>query len=222
MDEIKIEDRPREKLINNGASTLSEIELLAIMLGSGNKNESVMELAERLINDYGIERLFKMNYNELKNISGVKMAKASKLMATFEIARRILSSNINDIRLNKACDVFRYVRGMYSFLDKEMLTVILVDSKLCVIDKKCYSDNKYDCVDFHLKDIIKYAIDKDCYGIFVVHNHPGGSLYPSESDIKSTKMLINMCNMINIHFFDHLIISNDKYYSFSETSNIFR
>ena len=221
IDEISINDRPREKIVNMGASQLSEVELLAIMLGSGSKNESVMDLSKRLINDYGLERLFRMSYKELQSISGIKMAKASKLMATFEIARRILSCNVNDIKLVEASDVFKYVRGMYSFLDREMLTVILVDSKLCILGKKTFSDNSYDSVDFHLKDIVKFALEKDCYGVFIVHNHPGGNLFPSENDIKSTEMLMDMCSMINVHFFDHLIISNDRYYSFSESKDIF-
>lgn len=221
IDEINIDDRPREKIVSKGASKLSEVELLAIMLGSGSKNESVMDLSKRLINDYGLERLFRMSYEELEGISGIKMAKASKLMATFEIARRILSNNVNDIKLNEASDVFKYVRGMYSFLEREMLTVILVDSKLSVIGKKTFSDNSYDSVDFRIKDIVKFALDKDCYGLFIIHNHPGGNLYPSDNDIKSTNMLIETCKMINVHFFDHLIISNDRYYSFSESKSIF-
>jgi len=220
MNEISVDERPREKMIKEGPETLSEVELLAIMLSSGNKNESVMELSERLINDYGIDRLFRMNYDELKNISGIKLAKASKLIATFEIARRILESNTNDIELKKAKDVFRYVRSHYSFLEYEKLMVILVNSKLRVIDKATFTDNKYDTIDFKMKEIIKFAIDKDAYGIFIVHNHPSGNIKPSLKDIESTKMILNMCNMINIHFFDHLIVSDNDYYSFSESKEL--
>ena len=113
IDEIDKLDRPREKMVIKGPEALSEVELLAIMLGSGSKNESVLDLSKRLIKDYGIDRLFRMNYDELKRISGIKIAKATKLMATFEITRRILSSKTNDIVLNDAKDVYKYVRGEY-------------------------------------------------------------------------------------------------------------
>lgn len=220
MDEIDKLERPREKIICKGPDSLSEEELLAIMLGSGNKKESVMELSKRLIKDYGIDRLFRMNYDELKMISGIKIAKATKLMATFEIARRILSSNTKDIILNEAKDVYRYVRGEYSFLEYEKLMVILVNSKLKVIDKRIYTDKSYDSIDIKIKDIIKYAIDKNAYGIFLVHNHPTGNIYPSDRDISSTKLLIDLCRAISIHFFDHLIVSDSNYYSFSDSHEL--
>lgn len=220
IDEIDKLDRPREKMVIKGPEALSEVELLAIMLGSGTKNESVLDLSKRLIKDYGIDRLFRMSYDELKRISGIKIAKATKLMATFEITRRILSSKTNDIVLNDAKDVYKYVRGEYSFLEYEKLMVILVNSKLLVIDKKIYTDKSYDSIDIKIKEIIKYAIEKNAFGIFLVHNHPSGNIYPSDNDILSTQKLNNMCKILNIHFFDHLIVSDSNYYSFCNTREL--
>ncbi len=216
MEDIDINDRPRERIINEGPDKLTETELLAIMLGSGTKKESVLELSDRLIHDYGLDRLFRMNYNELKNISGIKLAKASKLIATFEIARRILSSNVNDIELRTAKDLFNYVRADYSFLEYEVLTIILVNSRLRIIDKFTYSDKEYDSISFPIKEIIRFALDKNAFGIFLVHNHPGGSKYPSTVDLKTTNELVKICKAMNIHFFDHIIISDDEYYSILE------
>ena len=221
IDEIKKNERPREKIIENGPKNLSEVELLAIMLSSGTKNESVLDLSKRLIDNYGIDRLFRMDYKELKNISGIKMAKASKLMATFEIARRILSSNINDIALKNAQDVYNYVIGDYSFLEYEVLTIILVNSKLRIIDKKTFTNHKYDYLDFPVKEIVKFAMDKNAYGFYIVHNHPSGNFYPSNEDRISTNKIVNVCNIMNIHFFDHIIISDDKYYSMVENQKNF-
>ena len=218
ISEIDINDRPREKIINDGPEKLSEIELLAIMLGSGTKNESIMDLSKRLINDYGLERLFRMNYEELKKISGIKMAKASKLIATFEIARRILKNKVMDKELKYSKDVFEYVRGDYSFLEYELLTVILVNSKLRIIKKEVFSDHNYDSISFPIKDIIKIAIDNNAYGIFIVHNHPTGNVNPSVKDIETTHELMRLCKTLGIHFFDHLIIGGDKYFSFSESN----
>ncbi len=216
IEDIKKDERPREKIIEKGPKELSEVELLAIMLSSGTKNESVMDLSKRLIENYGLDRLFRMNYSELKNISGIKMAKASKLLATFEIARRILSSNVDDIILREGKDVFRYVRGEYSFLEYEVLTVIFVNSKLRVIDKITYTDKMHDSIDFRVKEILKLAINKNAYGIFIVHNHPTGKIEPSMSDIDTTTRFINACKIIGVHFFDHIIIGDDRFYSFAE------
>lgn len=216
IEDINKDDRPREKLINEGPKALSEVELLAIMLSSGTKNESVMDLSKRLIDDYGIERLFRMNYKELERISGIKMAKATKLLATFEIARRILSSNVNDIILSSASDIFRYIRGEYSFIEYELLTVILVNPKLQVIDKKFYTNNRHDIINFNIKEIMKYVIEKNAYGLIIIHNHPGGNVNPSNADINATLEFINASRILGIHFLDHIIISNDKYYSFAE------
>ena len=219
IEDIKKDDRPREKLINEGPKNLSEVELLAIMLSSGTKNESVMDLSKRLIDDYGLERLFRMNYKELERISGIKMAKATKLLATFEIARRILSSNVNDIILSNAGEIFRYIRGEYSFIEYELLTVILVNPKLQVIDKRFYSNNRQDLISLNIKEIMTYALEKNAYGLIIIHNHPGGNIKPSNSDINATMDFISASKLLGIHFLDHIIISDDKYYSFSENWN---
>ena len=217
IEEINKDDRPREKIINKGPEYLEDYELLAIMLSSGTKDESILDLSKRLVNDYGLERLFRMKYNELKKISGIKIAKASKLMASFEIARRVLSNEVNDIELKTSNDVFNYVKKDYMFLEYERITLILVNSKLRIINKKIYEDKEYDKVEFKIKDIIKYSIDNNAFGIFIIHNHPTGNVKPSISDIEVTNNLINTCKNIGIHFFDHLIVSGNNFYSFSDS-----
>ncbi len=216
IEEISINDRPREKIINKGPEYLEDYELLAIMLGSGTKDESILDLSKRLVKDYGLERLFRMKYKELNKISGIKIAKASKLMATFEIARRVLSNEVNDIELKTSKDVYEYVKRDYMFLEYERITILLVNSKLRIINKKIYENSEYDRVELKIKDIIKFSIDNNAFGIFIIHNHPTGNLRPSIADIESTKKIASLCDGIGVHFFDHLIISGDKFYSFSD------
>ena len=110
---------PREKLIKYGRSKLKDEELLAIMLGTGIKGESVFELSKRLVEKYGLDRLFKMDYKELSKINGIKLSKASKLLASFEITRRIIAHKTEDKILNNSKDIFNHVKyGIYNeFMD---------------------------------------------------------------------------------------------------------
>ena len=221
IDDIDINDRPREKLINNGASSLSNIELLAIMLASGTKSEGVLELSARLIKEYGFSRLFDMSYYELKSIKGIKEAKATRLMALFEIARRIMKEKKpKSSELITSTDVFNYIKVSYQLLKTELLSVIFVNAACSAIDIRCYSDESpSDCL-VPFRRIVNEAINLHAFGIFLVHNHPSGDLTPSRGDIESTKTLINILKPLNIHVFDHLIVNGDRFYSFSDNHTL--
>ena len=208
---------PREKMIKNGIKALEDYELLALLLDTGTKDESVFDLSKRLLKEYGFRKLFNMDYNEIIKIKGIKAAKASKLLSCFEVTRRIISDEVNELKLDDAESLFKYIYPDYYLIDYEILTVIYVDHKLNVLRKDKYSDKSKDMIRMPIKDIIKNSLNIDAYGIFLVHNHPKGSLYPSDNDIKSTIDLLNICNDINVHLFDHLIISRGMYYSFSES-----
>lgn len=208
---------PREKIIEDGVNTLTDSELLSVMISSGTKNEDVFKMSERLIHDYGFSGLIRMDYNELSKIPGIKMAKASKLMAIFEIARRVMSEEHKRIEINDAKSLFEHVYPSYYGINKEIMMVIGVDSKLRVIKEKKYTSNSYNEISVPLKDLIKDIISMDPYGIFLVHNHPAGNINPSNSDIEYTIELGHTLKSIGILLLDHLIISLDKYYSFSDS-----
>ena len=204
---------PREKLIKYGSSKLKDEELLAIMLGTGIKGESVFELSKRLVEKYGLDRLFKMDYKELSKINGIKLSKASKLLASFEITRRIIAHKTEDKILNNSKDIFNHVKGKYLFLDYEILTVLYVDNRLRIIEENEYSDKRYDYLYFPTKEIIKKALSINAFGIVLVHNHPGGNIRPSRSDIESTKKLLSISDDLDIKLLDHIIISKNEYFS---------
>jgi len=213
LKSIDKEERPREKLINKGVKSLSNSELLAIMLDYGTKEESVLDLSNRLIKEYGFSRLFYSSYSELKQIKGIKEAKACKLMALFEIARRIGEDSKRNITLNFPEDVFNYVKNDYLFYNIEMVSVIYID-KLCrVIGKKQFESNDSLKTIFPIKDIVAEALNNKAFGLFVVHNHPSGDLKPSKEDINTTKMLKNILDNLNIMLMDHIIIGKDNYLS---------
>ena len=219
MNLINKNDRPREKIIKKGPFYLSDSELLAIMLGCGTKEESIMDLSARLIKEYGLKGMFNMNYNDLIKIPGIKEAKASKLLATFEIARRAMNNKNEDIILNDAKDVYEYVKDEYILLNNEILTVLYVSSSLKVIGKDKYTLNDNSMVEIPTKEIIYNAISKNANGVFIVHNHPAGTLAPSVSDITATKNLLAALKPIRVHLFDSIIINNNDYFSIFDLIN---
>ena len=216
IKEIEKELRPRERLINNGAYNLTDSELLAIILSSGSKNESAIDLAKRLVKEFGLKRLFDMNYDELKKINGIKEAKATKLMAIFEVTRRLLKIEDNSIILAKPIDVYNYVKNDYLFINYEMITIIYVNKLSKVIAKKNYNEGLVNRAFIPFRKIIYDAINLNAYGIIMIHNHPSGDIRPSEDDLYATKLMIDTLKPLNIILFDHLVISNSKYYSIGE------
>lgn len=210
------EQRPRERLIKYGANSLSDYELLAIMLGSGSKKLNVIELSIMLINKYGIGKLLRMNYYELKKINGIKEAKATKLMACFELAKRCIKNEYNKTSIQTACELFNYVKNDFLFLMEENVMVVFVDVKCRVVFKKMYSDKDISMVTLPIRNIIKDGIDLASYGLFLIHNHPSGDVAPSSNDIQSTLRLKQILNAVNLVLLDHLIISDNEYFSFEE------
>ena len=211
---------PREKIIKDGPSELSDDELLAIMLSSGTKNEDVFSMSKRLIQDYGFASLMRLDYNELSKIPGIKMAKGAKLLAIFEIARRVISEENNKKCLNDAKGLFKYVYPSYYGIKKEVLMIIGVTSRLKVLNLKKYTSDSYNEINIPIKEIIKDILQMDPYGVFIIHNHPGGNINPSTADIKYTIELAKTLDALNILLLDHLIISNDTYYSFNENHTL--
>ena len=211
---------PREKIIKDGPSDLSDDELLAIMLSSGTKNEDVFSMSKRLIQDYGFASLMRLDYNELSKIPGIKMAKGAKLLAIFEIARRVISEENNKKCLNDAKGLFEYVYPFYYGIKKEVLMIIGVNSRLKVLNLKKYTSDSYNEINIPIKEIIKDILQMDPYGVFIIHNHPGGNINPSTADIKYTIELGKTLDALNILLLDHLIISNDTYYSFNENHTL--
>lgn len=213
---ISLSERPRERLIRLGSQALMDYELLAIMLGSGNKEQSVLELANALIEEYGLTRLLSMDFNELSKIKGIKQAKASKLMACFEIAKRCMNKKDNFISLLSAKEVYEFVSPDFMFLKQERLMILYVDVKCRVIHKSFLYDFNVSEVCLPIRKIIGDAINLSAYGIFLIHNHPSGDITPSISDIESTEYLKNLLAEVNIIVLDHLIVSDVKFYSFMD------
>lgn len=214
--DLKIEDRPRERLIKMGPSSLTDIELLAIILGSGTKEENVLELSTNILKKYSFNVMKELSYQELININGIKQAKACKLLACFEIAKRAINVNELNIILDNSKSIYNYIKNDFYLSSKEMISVVYLDIKLRVIKKDIYEGDSPHNINLPMKDIVKNAINYNASCIVIAHNHPSNDLTPSLTDMEQTYKLKNILDNIGIILLEHLIIGINGYYSFND------
>jgi len=213
------EDRPREKLIIKGQLNLSNAELIAILIRSGNKSETAVELSKRLLTTVGndLNKLGKLSLNDLKKINGIGEAKAASIIAALEIGRRRKETSLesNPI-INSSLSAFKELSPILSDLAHEEFWVLYLNRRNEVIKKERISQGGVTGTVADTKIIFKHAIELLSSGIILAHNHPSGNLNPSNSDINLTKKLIVVGKTMDSPVLDHLIISNQNYYSFAD------
>ncbi len=223
LKEIPKIDRPRERLINFGAESLSNEELLSILLKTGTKDVSVKELASTILNKIGeINKLNEINYHILSSIQGVGSAKACTLLAVVELSKRITRKNasLNNVIIKSADIAFDYFRYIFKDQKQEYFYVIYLDNKKRVIENKLLFKGTLNQSIVHPREVFKSACILSASSIICVHNHPSGNVEPSKEDINLTKRLSEIGILMGIKVVDHLIISDDKYFSFLENNLI--
>ena len=223
LKEIPKIDRPRERLINFGAESLSNEELLSILLKTGTKDVSVKELASTILNKIGeINKLNEINYHILSSIPGVGSAKACTLLAVVELSKRITRKNasLNNVIIKSADIAFDYFRYIFKDQKQEYFYVIYLDNKKRVIENKLLFKGTLNQSIVHPREVFKSAFILSASSIICVHNHPSGNVEPSKEDINLTKRLSEIGILMGIKVVDHLIISDDKYFSFLENNLI--
>lgn len=223
LKEIPKIDRPRERLINFGAESLSNEELLSILLKTGTKDVSVKELASTILNKIGeINKLNEINYHILSSIQGVGSAKACTLLAVVELSRRITRKNasLNNVIIKSADIAFDYFRYIFKDQMQEYFYVIYLDNKKRVIENKLLFKGTLNQSIVHPREVFKSACILSASSIICVHNHPSGNVEPSKEDINLTKRLSEIGILMGIKVVDHLIISDDNYFSFLENNLI--
>ena len=223
LKEIPKIDRPRERLINFGAESLSNEELLSILLKTGTKDVSVKELASTILNKIGeINKLNEINYHILSSIQGVGSAKACTLLAVVELSKRITRKNasLNNVIIKSADIAFDYFRYIFKDQKQEYFYVIYLDNKKRVIENKLLFKGTLNQSIVHPREVFKSAFILSASSIICVHNHPSGNVEPSKEDINLTKRLSEIGILMGIKVVDHLIISDDKYFSFLENNLI--
>lgn len=218
IKDIKKSERPRERLVKYGSESLSNEELLSIVLKTGTKDRSVKVLANDVLNLMdNITELRDMTVNRLLNIKGIGLVKAIEIIAVIELGRRVYKEeNKNKTKCSSALDI--YNSNKYLFINKkqEYFYCVYLNNKNELIERKLLFMGTVNRSVVHPREVFKYAYLSSASGIICMHNHPSGDVSPSREDIMFTKALVEVGRLQNIPVLDHIIVGDDNYYSFSE------
>lgn len=217
------DDRPREKLRIKGKGALSDAELLAILLGTGHRNESALDLAKSILREQGdsLAGLSRLSVAELMHFRGVGEAKAVTIVAALELGRRRTEAAVMEKeKIGSSRDAFGILRAKLADIPYEAFWIILLNKANRVIRTVSISEGGISGTVVDPKKIFKIALDHHASGIILGHNHPSGNLQPSEADQKITKKIRDAGNMLDVAVLDHLIIGNDRYYSFADEGGL--
>lgn len=214
------EDRPREKMASLGAEALSNAELLAILIGSGSTKESAVDLMKRVLADCknNLNTLGKMSIHELCQYNGIGEAKAITILAACELGkRRQMESPEERPDLGTATRLYNYMHPIMQDLDVEEFWVLLLNQHYRLIKKVRISHGGITETAVDIRIIMKEAVLANTTILAVCHNHPSGNLKPSRQDDELTKSIKRACELMHIHFLDHVIITDGQYYSYHES-----
>lgn len=207
--ELASRDKPRERLLRFGVQALSNAELLALILGSGTRNENVLVLAQRILSTMRISQLKTMSVTELLNIRGIGHAKACQLIALGELKHRNDASE-DVIKISGPEDVARFAYEFIGDACQEIFMVLHLNTQNEVISKSEVSKGILNSAVIHPREVFSQAIKEGAHSIIVCHNHPSGHCEPSSEDLDATKKLIKAGEVVDIQVLDHVIIGKGK------------
>lgn len=211
-------ERPRERFIQFGPENLSNQELIAILLRTGTKDESVLQLSNRLLKHFeGLRLLKDATLPELTQIKGIGVAKAIQILAAVELGRRIANLNYNDRYVIRSPeDAANYCMNDMRFLSQEHFVCLYLNTKNQVIHKQTIFIGSLNSSIVHPREVFKEALRRSAASFICLHNHPSGDPTPSREDIEVTKRLEQSGKIIGIELLDHIIIGENKYVSLKE------
>ncbi|MCA0147434.1 DNA repair protein RadC [Rossellomorea vietnamensis] len=212
------DERPRERMIQSGAASLSNQELLAILLRTGTKSESVLQLSNRLLTQFdGLNLLKDASLEEITKTKGIGLAKAVQIMAAVEFGRRISNLAFDDrYSIRSPEDGANYVMNDMRFLAQEHFVCLYLNTKNQVLHKQTIFIGSLNASIVHPREVFKEAFRRSAASIICIHNHPSGDPTPSREDIEVTKRLVECGRIIGIDILDHLIIGEKKFISLKE------
>ena len=218
ISNIPKDERPREKLLKHGASTLTNSELLAIILGVGSKKDSAITLSQKILysNNKGLLNIVEANADNLKKFNGINDAKATKILAIAELSKRISCEKVDKTKITSPQNISALLLEEMRYLKKEVFKVVLLDTKNNVI---AISDVSVGCLDstvVHPREVFIEAIKNSSAAIILVHNHPSGEVEPSCEDKNITNRIVECGKIIGIRVLDHIIIGDGNFLSFKE------
>ena len=217
------EDRPREKMLLKGVSSLSDAELIAILIGSGNSDETSVQLSQRILNNASnnLNTLGKLSIKELMVYKGIGKAKAVTVAAAMELGRRkSVAEPVKRDAIRSSNDAFQIFYPMLCDIPHEELWVALISRAGKVIEKVKISQGGIGETSADLRFIMKAAINSTCHGVILCHNHPSGNTQPSPQDDTLTSRLGKATQLMNIQLLDHIIISDKYYYSYADEGRL--
>ncbi|MCX8640979.1 MULTISPECIES: RadC family protein [unclassified Gilliamella] len=209
---------PREKLLRFGVETLSDAELLALFLRTGTRNIPVLELSQKLLNEFGsFYNLINASHSDFCKKHGLGTAKYTQLKAVVELSHRYLKVKImKENSLTSPSLTHHYLASRLANKDREIFMVIFLDNQNHVITAEEMFTGTYNCVEVHPREIARQALQYNAAALILAHNHPSGIAEPSQADRVLTQKIEQVCELIDIRILDHLVIGKGQYVSFAE------
>ncbi|OCG20386.1 MULTISPECIES: RadC family protein [unclassified Gilliamella] len=209
---------PREKLLKFGVETLSDAELLALFLRTGTRNLPVLELSQKLLNEFGsFYHLMNASHTEFCQKQGLGTAKYTQLKAVIELSHRYLKLKMsNEGSLTSPALTLHYLSSLLANKDREIFMVIFLDNQNRVITSEEMFVGTYNCVEVHPREVARRALQVNAAFLILAHNHPSGLAEPSQADRRLTQRLEKVCELIDIRIIDHIVIGKGEYVSFAE------
>ena len=228
MEELKVpgsiktwaeDDRPREKLILKGRQALSDAELLAILIGSGTRDQSAVDVSKILLSlgKNSLNNLGRLDVEDFMQVSGIGQAKAITIVAALELGRRRSGEQVvNDDQITSSRDAYLTIKPYLADKNHEEFWVLLLSRSNKIKERKCISTGGISGTVVDQRLIFKPAMQSLASAIILVHNHPSGTLRPSEQDKALTKKLVSSGKILDIPILDHIIYTDEGYYSFAD------
>lgn len=222
MRDVAPHDRPREKLERLGPTALGDNELLALVLGSGSRNVDALELANHLIGHAGgLHGLTRAGVGDLRHVQGIGRARAAQVLAAVELGRRTLVRAVADRpRLNTPRQMAAYLLPQYGAGAVERFGIVMLDTKHRLIRIKIVSLGSLDTTVVHPREVFREAASASAAAIVLFHNHPSGDPSPSPDDIALTTRMVSAGDIMGIDVVDHLILSDQRYFSMLESGRL--
>jgi len=218
-----LEDRPREKLLYKGISSLSDAELLAILIGSGSNDKSAVDLAREILNiaSNNLNRLGKLDVHDLVKLKGIGTAKAINIMAALELGRRRKSAEIMESpKIRSSNDVYSIFNPLLADLAHEEFWLLYLNRSNKILSRHKLSQGGISGTITDVRLIIKKAIELLASSIIICHNHPSGNLDPSEADTRITQKIKEAAGYFDISLLDHIIVTDNGYYSYADNGTL--
>lgn len=215
IHDYDVDDRPREKLIKDGSKYLSDAELLAILISTGNKKKNAIELAGEILDTFSYDELNTITVQELSKIDGIKNAKATTIVAALNFGKRVNQKILNKKidKITCADDIYNLMKNYFIDTKKEHFYTIMLNTKNVIISIEHISTGDLNSSIVNPREVFTPAVKRSANAVIFVHNHPSGSSMPSKEDLLITERLVKAGRILDIKVLDHIIIGSNDYHS---------